>query len=114
MNYSDKNYETLKEYEPWFRTAVYSSWARNIGATMLDTLRRIFEETTGRPYPMRGSCGTCQLHLLQDAGTLYFQDKEERGKVAAESIRRAVAENAEKKNKAPRKVAVSKSVKRRK
>ena len=75
MHYSDEHFEMLKAYEEHFGTAIRSSWARGISHTMLESLRRIYEETTGKPYPMRGSCMTCQLHLLQDAGALYFEDK---------------------------------------
>lgn len=85
MHYSDEHFEMLKAYEEHFGTAIRSSWARGISHTMLESLRRIYEETTGKPYPMRGSCMTCQLHLLQDAGALYFQDKEERERCAREA-----------------------------
>lgn len=106
MNYSDENFELLKPYEPYFLTAVRSSWARNIGSTMLESLRRIFEETSGHPYPLRGSCGTCQLHLLQDAGKLYFQDKEEREALARAAARVDEVPASEEKSIAPKKVAV--------
>lgn len=78
MNYTDEQFEMLKDYEPYFQTAVRSNWARGVPSTMLDSLRRIFETVTGKPYPMRMSCGVCQLNLLKDAGTLYFRDKDER------------------------------------
>lgn len=108
MHYSDENFELLKEYEPYFQTAVRSDWARGISLTMLTSLRRIFEETTGKPYPMRGSCGTCQLHLLKDAGTLWFQDKEAREALASRVTHEEVADE---KTPAPKVIAVKRAKK---
>ena len=83
MHYTDEQFEMLAAYEEHFGTAIRSQWARGISSTMLESLRRIYEEATGRSYPMRGSCMTCQLHLLQDAGALYFEDKAAREALSA-------------------------------
>lgn len=108
MHYTDEHYEQLKAYEPYFLTAIRSQWARGISSTMMESLRRIYERTTGRQYPWRGSCNTCQLHLLQDAGALYFADKAEREALS----RRVVAERpADGKTPAPKKINVKRAKK---
>lgn len=78
MKLTEQQFKTLADYEPYFDTAVRSSWARHPGQTALKEIHGIYTAATGDRRRLNGSCQSCILHLLQDCGRLYFADKAER------------------------------------
>lgn len=84
MNFSDSTFETLAQYERYFRTAVDSDWCPNPGRTALGVMQDALDAIDRRTTPVNYNCGTCVLRVVKRAGYLYFADKAEREAAAAE------------------------------
>lgn len=101
MNFTDKQFETLAQYEPYLRTATRESWSRNPGRAALENLAAIWREYANYPaFRMSFNCSTCILNLLRDLGRPYFADKAEReeaAKKAEEATKKAAETTQEKK-----------------
>lgn len=77
MKFTTEQLNTLSAWEDNFRTAVMAQWARNPGSKALRVIWQIYTSATGDQRRFSDNCNTCILHLLQDCGKVYFQDKEE-------------------------------------
>ena len=77
MKFTEQQLETLSAWEDNFRTAIHAQWARNPGTSGLRVIWEIFTQVTGDQRRFNDNCNHCILHLLQDCGRIYFQDKEE-------------------------------------
>ena len=77
MRFTEQQIETLSAWEDNFRTAVNAQWARNPGTSGLKVIWEIYTQVTGDQRRFNDNCNHCILHLLQDCGRIYFQDKEE-------------------------------------
>ena len=78
MRLTDKQFQTLSQYETQFRTAVKARWARFPGSAALHQIHKIQREVTGRATSLNTSCSTCVLRLLTEMGNIYFAAKAER------------------------------------
>lgn len=81
---TNEQFEALKPYEPYFRTAIYSQYARYCGLTGIQTIHRIYMELTGKKSQLNTSCSTCIFRLLVDCGRLFLAEKERRDKEIAD------------------------------
>ena len=77
MRFTEEQLNTLSAWEDNFRTAVNAQWARNPGTNGLRVIYDIFTSVTGDQRRFNDNCNHCILHLLQDCGRIYFQDKQE-------------------------------------
>ena len=86
MNYNDTQFAELSKFEENFRTALStpSGWTRRISIPDQRRIKAIYTEATGERIPYTIGCGHCVLNLLKKAGKLYFADKAEMEKAAAE------------------------------
>lgn len=73
--YYKKELAILEQYENYFKTAIQSGYMRNLTTTQTKEIHRIYERAIGRKYLMCFTCGHSKLKLLQDAGSLYFKQK---------------------------------------
>lgn len=86
MNFSDKTFETLAQYERYFQTATEADWCPNPGRAALDAMAAALTEKDGRRTAVNHSCGSCILRVVKRTGYLWFEDKAAR---AAEAKREA-------------------------
>lgn len=86
MNFSDKTFETLAQYERYFQTATTADWCPNPGRAALDAMADALTEKDGRRTAVNHSCGSCILRVVKRTGYLWFEDKAAR---AAEAKREA-------------------------
>lgn len=89
MRFTEEQLNTLSAWEDNFRTAVNAQWARNPGTNGLRVIYDIFTSVTGDQRRFNDNCNHCILHLLQDCGRIYFQDKEELARRKVEVSREA-------------------------
>lgn len=78
MKLTGLEFSMLSKYETNMRTALYSGYARNPGSEAIDMMQAAYNRVAKVNIKTNKGCGTCILHLLQDCGRIYFQDKEER------------------------------------
>lgn len=78
MRLTDEQFKVLSQYEPQFRTAVKSRWARFPGTAAIRQIHNIKTEVTGIRSSLNTSCSTCVLRLLTDMGNIYFDEKARR------------------------------------
>lgn len=81
MKLTTEQFEALKPYEEYFRTAVNAQWARHPGRSALELIHEIYQSATKTTTRLNLGCNHCILRLLTDTGRMYFADKEERSKV---------------------------------
>lgn len=74
MTYTSTQLDALRPYEGYFRTAIDGSWCRYPGSAALRIIHQAFTSATGDRRRLVSSCSVCVLHLIQDAGRLYFAD----------------------------------------
>ena len=77
MTFSEEQLKTLSPWEEHFRTAVNAQWARNPGSRGLKVIWETYTQATGDTRRFNDNCSDCILHLLQDCGKVYFNDKDE-------------------------------------
>ena len=109
MNYNETQFAELSKFEENFRTALStpSGWTRRISIPDQRRIKAIYTEATGERIPYTIGCGHCVLNLLKKAGKLYFADKAEMEKAAAEVKAEKAVESAQK----PRKTSDTKPAK---
>lgn len=78
MNFSEKTYNELAQYESYFRTATEADWCPNPGRAALDRMQDALDAYDGRPGPRNHNCGTCLLRVVKRTGFLWLADKAER------------------------------------
>ena len=78
MNFSDKTFETLANFETAFQTACNSDWCANPGRAALEIMADALSEKDGRRTYINHSCGSCILNVVKRTGYLYFEDKAQR------------------------------------
>lgn len=77
---TNEQYEALAPYEPYFKTAIYSQYAKYCGLSGTQTIHRVYCEITGIKTQLNASCSSCIFRLLVDCGRLFFAEKEKRAK----------------------------------
>lgn len=67
----------LSEFEPNFKTAIYSNYSRNIVKSKLTKMLEIYKRVTGRDYNLCTHCNTSILSFLKLIGKVYFDSVQE-------------------------------------
>lgn len=75
--FTKEQIETLKEFEPYFRSATVANYVRNIQANKLQIIIENWERASGEIIKERMSCGVCQLNFFKRVGKQYFEDKKQ-------------------------------------
>lgn len=75
---TDEQFQALAQYEDSFRTAIDGGWCRYPGLTALQTMASVYTEVTGQGVRLNSGCSRCVLHVVQDAGRVYFAEKARR------------------------------------
>ena len=97
---TDEQFQNLAQYEATFDDALHKGRAKYPGRAVIESFLAVIRSTNPR-YKTNLNCGVCVLHLVQDAGRMYFGEKKDRERIAAEN---AQAETPEpEKPKKPRK-----------
>lgn len=75
---TDKQFNTLAQYEANLRTATTSSWARHPGRSAMQIIYNTLTEIAGPQPRLQTFCQPCVLRVLRNAGKLYFEEKAKR------------------------------------
>ena len=100
---TDEQFQALAQYEDRFTTAINAKWCRYPGLAALQTMVSVYNSVTGKTLRLNSGCSRCVLHVVQDAGRLYFAEKARREAVQATETARASETPAKKKRPAKRK-----------
>ena len=100
---TDEQFQALAQYEDRFTTAINAKWCRYPGLAALQTMVSVYNSVTGQTLRLNSGCSRCVLHVVQDAGRLYFAEKARRDAVQATETARASETPAKKKRPAKRK-----------
>lgn len=98
MNFSEKTYNDLAQYERYFRTATEADWCPNPGRAALDRMQDALDALDGRRGPRNHNCGTCLLRVVKRTGFLWLADKAEREAQDALEVPKATKTPAKKTN----------------
>ena len=80
---TDEQFAALAQYEDRFNTAINGGWCRYPGLAALQTMVSVYNSVTGRGICIISGCSRCVLHVVQDAGRVYFAEKARREAVQA-------------------------------
>lgn len=80
---TDEQFQALAQYEDRFRTAIDGGWCRYPGLAALQTMASVYTSVTGQGVRINSGCSRCVLHVVQDAGRVYFAEKARREAVQA-------------------------------
>lgn len=83
---NDQQFDRLAPYEPYFKTALNSSYPRSPGRRALTEIHAVLRELDPLQPALNSTCGTCILRILKKAGRLYFDRKELDAKNDAEAV----------------------------
>ena len=83
MTMTDEQFAALAQYEDRFTTAINAKWCRYPGLAALQTMASVLGDVTGRAVRINSGCSRCVLHVVQDAGRVYFAEKARREAVQA-------------------------------
>ena len=75
---TDEQFQALAQYEDRFRTAIDAKWCRYPGLAALQTMASVYNSVTGQGIRINSGCSRCVLHVVQDAGRVYFAEKARR------------------------------------
>ena len=75
---TDEQFQALAQYEDRFRTAIDGGWCRYPGLAALQTMASVYTSVTGQGVRINSGCSRCVLHVVQDAGRVYFAEKARR------------------------------------
>ena len=80
---TDEQFAALAQFEDRFTTATKANWCRYPGLAALQTMVSVYNSVTGRGIRINSGCSRCVLHVVQDAGRVYFAEKARREAVQA-------------------------------
>ncbi len=103
MTMTDEQFQALAQYEDRFRTAIEGGWCRYPGLAALQTMASVYTSVTGQGVRINSGCSRCVLHVVQDAGRVYFAEKARREAVQATKAVKVSETPAKKKNAPKRK-----------
>lgn len=83
---NDQQYERLAPYEPYFATALRTSYPRSPGPRALREIHAVLRELDPQTPTLNTTCGTCILRVLKKAGRYYFDRKEAIERETAEAV----------------------------
>lgn len=76
---TEEQFQTLAKYEETFDKALHQGRAPYPGRAVIESFLAVIRSTNPR-YKTNLNCGICVLHLVQDAGRMYFGEKKDREK----------------------------------
>ena len=80
---TDEQFQALAPYEQIFDDALHKGRAKYPGRSVIEMFLGVIRSTNPR-YKTNLNCGVCVLHLVQDAGRMYFGHKKDLERLAAE------------------------------
>ena len=98
---TDEQFQALAQFEDRFTTATKANWCRYPGLAALQTMVSVYNSVTGQGIRINSGCSRCVLHVVQDAGRVYFAEKARRE--AAQPVKAAKADETPAKKKRPAK-----------
>lgn len=105
---TDEQFAALAQYEDRFRTAIDAKWCRYPGLAALQTMVSVYNSVTGQGIRINSGCSRCVLHVVQDAGRVYFAEKARREAEQAANAKQVSHATAKKKRTAKRKETIEK------
>ena len=107
---TDEQFAALAQYEDRFRTAIDAKWCRYPGLAALQTMVSVYNSVTGQGIRINSGCSRCVLHVVQDAGRVYFAEKARREAVQA-TMAKGTEDAPKKKKTAPKRKETTKETK---
>ena len=107
---TDEQFAALAQYEDRFTTAVNGNWCRYPGLTALQTMVSVYNSVTGQGIRINSGCSRCVLHVVQDAGRVYFAEKARREALQA-TITKGTEDTPKKKRTASKRKETTKETK---
>ena len=80
---TDEQFQALAPYEQTFDDALHKGRAKYPGRSVIEMFLSVIRSSNPR-YKTNLNCGVCVLHLVQDAGRMYFGHKKDLERLAAE------------------------------
>ena len=99
---TDEQFQALAKYEATFDQALHKGRAPYPGRAVIESFLAVIRTSNPR-YKTNLNCGVCVLHLVQDAGRMYFGEKQDRERLAAKQKAETIEAPAPEKPKKPRK-----------
>jgi len=112
MEMTDEQFNTLAQYEQYYKTALECNYSRYPGRAAVDTMFNIHRAITGSRLNLNRSCSVCILNLIKSVGKLYNQEKARRIAVQLEAQR--IAEEMAKKEEEPKPDKAKKTTRKKK
>ena len=100
---TDEQFQALAQFEDRFTTAINDAWCRYPGLAALQTMASVYTSVTGQGVRINSGCSRCVLHVVQDAGRVYFAEKARREAAQATMAKGTDDAPAKKKRPAKRK-----------
>lgn len=94
MNFTPEQFEALAPFERYFHTAVESKYASYVGFRNAEKIWNTLQAAGVKGVRPNFACGQCVFRLVKQAGTLWFQDRAELDRLAAEELDRKAREAA--------------------
>ena len=91
---TDEQFQALAPYEQTFDDALHKGRAKYPGRSVIEMFLSVIRSTNPR-YKTNLNCGVCVLHLVQDAGRMYFGHKKDLERLAAEKAAKEAEEKAQ-------------------
>ena len=110
MTMTDEQFAALAQYEDRFTTAINAKWCRYPGLAALQTMVSVYNSVTGQTLRLNSGCSRCVLHVVQDAGRVYFAEKARREAVQA-TIAKGTEDSPKKKRMASKRKETAKETK---
>ena len=89
---TEEQFQTLAKYEETFDKALRQGRAPYPGRAVIESFLAVIRSTNPK-YKTNLNCGICVLHLVQDAGRMYFGEKKDRERLAAEKAAKEAQEH---------------------
>ena len=107
---TDEQFQALAQFEDRFTTAINDAWCRYPGLAALQTMASVYTSVTGQGIRINSGCSRCVLHVVQDAGRVYFAEKARR-EAAQATITKGPGEAPKKKRTAAKRKETTKETK---
>lgn len=107
---TDEQFAALAQYEDRFNTAINGGWCRYPGLAALQTMASVYTSVTGQGIRINSGCSRCVLHVVQDAGRVYFAEKARREALQA-TITKGMEDTPKKKRAASKRKETTKETK---
>lgn len=99
---TDEQFQALAPYEQTFDDALHKGRAKYPGRSVIEMFLSVIRSSNPR-YKTNLNCGVCVLHLVQDAGRMYFGHKKDLERLAAEQAAKEAEMKAQEETPSPEK-----------